>query len=330
MLASRVARVRAVIADHPGPPDVLHLVELPDPIPGAGEAAVQVAFAAIAFIDTRLRAGNSPGPSVTFPAVLGNGVGGAVVQVGPNVDEEWLGATVVSTTGGRGGYATLALASAGDLHRVPAGVDLDAATALLADGRTAVGLSTAARIAPGDTVVVTAAGGGLGSLLVQLAARAGGRVVALAGNDLKLDLARSLGAAVALNYRDDDWVDQLSAVAPSGIDVAFDGVGGAVSPAITERLNRRARYLPHGVAGGPFGRVDADIAATREIVTIPLGEITKDPDEFHRLVDEALDLAARGDLRPTVGQTFPLADAAAAHAAIEARGTMGKTLLVVT
>ncbi len=182
--------MQAVRAEHAGPPDVLELVELPDPVPGAGEVRIAVTFAAITFIDTQMRAGNSPGPPVSFPVVLGNGVGGTVIEVGDDVDPTWMDTTVVSSTGGRGGYATDALAAVSDLHRVPAGLELADATALLADGRTALGLMRAADVADGETVTITAAAGGVGGLLVQLASDAGARVIALAGDDAKLEHAR--------------------------------------------------------------------------------------------------------------------------------------------
>jgi NADPH2:quinone reductase len=321
--------MRAVIADRTGPPDVLQPVELPDPEPAAGQVLVAVEAAAITFIDTQMRAGTSPRPLPpdAFPVVLGNGVAGTVAAVGDGVPDSWTGAAVVTTTGGRGGYASRALAAASDLHRIPAGLDGRTAVALVADGRTALGLARAAAIRPGETVAVTAAGGGVGSILVQLAVNAGATVVALAGDARKLDLACGLGAAVAINYRDDDWAEQVAGAAPGGIDVAFDGVGGATSGPLVERMSPGGRYLPHGASSGSWGDVGA-LAARRGVTVVPLASIGGGPEGLNRLIDEALDLAAAGRIRPTIGQTYPLAEAAAAHAAIEARTALGKTLLI--
>lgn len=208
--------MRAVIADRAGGPDVLHTVTLPDPEPGAGQVRVAVEVAAITFIDTLIRAGSPVAPPATFPVILGNGVGGTVDLVGPDVDPTLIGSRVVTTTGGSGGYATLAVAGIADLHPVPEPLGLREATALLADGRTAVGLHRAAGIEPGETVVITAAAGGVGSILVQLAGASGARVIALAGSADKLDLARSLGAATTVNYRDRDWTTRLGAATPEG------------------------------------------------------------------------------------------------------------------
>jgi NADPH2:quinone reductase len=322
--------MRAIIADRPGPPEVLRLTELADPQPGAGQVVVSVEVAAITFIDTQLRAGTSPRPDGTFPLVIGNGVGGTIAAVGPEVDADWRGAQVITATGGSGGYATRAIASVNDLHRLPGGLDLQQAVAMLADGRTAVGLARAAGIKTGRTVVVTAAAGGVGGLLVQLAVLAGARVIALAGNEAKLDHARGLGASDTVNYRRADWPDRLAKATPDGTDVVFDGVGGETSPLLFDRLVPGGRYLPHGAASGRWGEIDEQLAKDRRMTIIPLAQIGAGSGENFALIEQALALAASGAIRPVIGQTFPLERAAAAHAAIETRSTVGKTLLLIS
>src|SRR5947208_4749071 len=194
--------MRAVVATRPGPADVLTVVELPDPEPEPPQVIVAVEAAATTFIDTQLRSGDGVRPlgADAFPIVLGNGVGGRVIAIGADVSPDWLSVRVVTSTGGSGGYASRAVAAFADLHRVPDDLDMATAVAVLADGRTALGLARAARIRRGETVVVTAAGGGVGSLLVQLASDAGGTVIALAGDGRKLDHARRQGATIAINY----------------------------------------------------------------------------------------------------------------------------------
>ena len=322
--------MRAILAEHPGPPQVLSAVERPDPEPGPGQVLVDVAVAAITFVDTQMRAGTFPGlPASAFPVVLGNGVGGTVTGLGEGVDRAWLGAEVVTSTGGRGGYASRALAAADDLHRVRPGLALRDAVALLADGRTALALIQAAAVGPDQAVAVTAAGGGVGGLLVQLAHRAGAEVVALAGDERKLAHARSLGASATVDYRAEGWADRVGEAAPAGLDVAFDGVGGDVSPVLVARIHPGGRYLPHGAASGRWAAVDEERVGERGITVIPLPAVGGGPADMYRLVEQAFALAAAGDLRPTVGQVYPLDDAAVAHAAIEARTTLGKTLLIV-
>ena len=320
--------MKAVIADRPGPPDALRTVTLPDPEPGPGQVRVAVEFAAITFVDTLIRAGSSVVPPATFPIVLGNGVGGVIDLAGPDVDPAWTGVHVVATTGGRGGYASHALARAADMHRVPERLGLLEATALLADGRTAVGLHRAADIRPGDIVVVTAAGGGVGSILVQLAKASGAHVIALAGNADKLDHARSIGADTTVNYRDHDWTDGIRTAAPGGVDVVFDGVGADTTAALFALVRPGGRYVQHGAAGGRWSKIDPVAAAKMNIAVVPLSAIGATPEDLFALAERALDLAARGSIRPTIGQTFSLDDAPAAHAAIEFRSTIGKTLLL--
>jgi NADPH2:quinone reductase len=194
--------MRVVWWSEVGPPSVLRPGEAPDPVPGEGQVVVRVAVASITYIETQIRGGRSPKAAASPPAVLGGGVGGTVVAVGPGVDPALIGERVVTATGGIGGYASLALARSSDLIPVPEKIDLKVATALLADGRTAVGLHGMAAPKAGETVLVEAAGGGVGSLLVQLASAAGARVVAAASSARKLDLARSLGAGETLDYTD--------------------------------------------------------------------------------------------------------------------------------
>ncbi len=324
----RSPRLRAVIADSAGPPGVLHPIDLPDPEPGPGQVRVAVGRSAISFIDTQLRAGSPIGPPVEFPAIFGNGVGGRIDAIGTDVEPAWLGTTVVTSTGGRGGYASLAIANVTDLHRVPDGIDVTSALALLGDGRTALGLARAAEISRGDTVVVTAAAGGVGGLLVQLAVRAGARVIALAGDPTKLDHVAGLGADVVINYRLLGWVEAVAVEAPSGPDVVFDGVGGFTTSMLYPMARSGSRYLVHGGASGRWASIDSEDAQARDVTVVPLSAIAATSGEYFSLTEDALAMAANGDLHATIGQTYPLDRAADAHAAIEDRLTIGKTLLL--
>ena len=321
--------MRAVWLKEFGPPEALVPGEAPDPVPGAGQVVVAVAFASITFVETQVRAGRSPFPLPpgALPMIPGNGVGGVVAATGNGADAALTGRQVVSGTGGRGGYAERAAVPAGGLVEVPEGLALDEAVALLADGRTALALARAARIAPGERVLVLAAAGGVGSLLVQLAQAAGARVLAAAGGPGKLRLARELGAEVTADYRQPDWPVALRAAA-GGADVVFDGVGGPIGRAAFELLGPGGRMLSYGLASGEFTEVSEDEARARQ-VTIARGVPVR-PDESTALTRAALGLAAAGRLRAVIGQRFPLEAAAAAHRAIESRATIGKTLLEVS
>jgi NADPH2:quinone reductase len=320
--------MRAVWWTKVGPPEVLVYGETPDPAPpGPGQVLVSVTYAGITFIETQLRAGLAPRPMLKPPAILGNGVGGTVIALGEGVDAGLLGQQVVTSTGGSGGYAALALARAADVIAVPEGVLLSDAVALLADGRTAVGLHQIAAVQDGETVLVEAAGGGVGSLLVQLALESGARVIAAASSQRKLESARELGAQVTLDYSAPDWVEELAKAAPDGVDVAFDGVGGAVGRLVFESMASGGRFVIHGLASGSV--TDTSTPA-REVTVIGMDQLSTIGANSRELAMSALAQAAAGRLRPVIGQRFALRDAAAAHAAIEARQTLGKTLLVVS
>jgi NADPH2:quinone reductase len=307
-----------------GPPEVLVATEEADPVPGEAEVLIDVEYANVTFVETQVRAGRPPHPAMLpgLPVILGNGVGGVVAHVGRSVDAAVLGRRVVASLGGTGGYAERAVTGAQRLVDVPDQMAMRDAVALLADGRTAVGLMRLAAVRPGETVVVEAAAGGVGTLLVQLAVNAGARVIALAGGERKLTVTRELGADVAIDYRDSDWTQQVRHVAPA-IDVAFDGVGGTIGLAAYELVRPGGRFCPFGMASGSFAPVSGQgsVAVLRASAA--------GPDELVALTRAALDEAELGRLRPVIGQEFPLADAAAAHAGIEARTTIGKTLLLV-
>jgi NADPH:quinone reductase len=319
--------MRAAVLREFGPPEALVPAEVPDAVAGRGQAVVEVAFASVTFVETQVRAGRPPNPAMapSLPAVLGNGVGGRVASVGEGVDGALVGATVVTSTGGSGGYAERAAADAAGLIRVPEGVGLAEAVALLADGRTALGLTRAAAVRAGETVLVEAAAGGVGSLLVQLAANAGARVVAAAGGPRKVDLARRQGASLGVDYLDPGWTDRVRAEV-GGVDVAFDGVGGAIAAAAFPLVREGGRLLCFGAASGAFAPI-SDQEATARRVTVIRG-VRPDPAELIELSRAALAEAAAGRLRPVIGQRFPLERAAEAHAAVESRATVGRTLLV--
>ncbi|HEX5119020.1 MAG TPA: zinc-binding dehydrogenase [Pseudonocardiaceae bacterium] len=319
--------MRAVLLTEFGPPGVLVATDVPDPEPSAGQVVVRVAFANITFVETQVRAGRGPGPASRMPPfVPGNGVGGTVTAVGTGVDPDLVGRRVVTATGGVGGYAEAVAVPVTSLIDVPDGLDLEDAVALLADGRTAVALADAAALRPGERVLVEAAAGGVGSLLVQVARNAGATVVAAAGGADKLALATELGAAVAVDYREPCWTADVRE-AVGGLDVVFDGVGGTIGRAAFDLLDPGGRMFVYGLASGSFTRIDDEEARTRG-VTVTKG-LAVAPDRMPDLTRAALAEARQGRLRPVIGQWFALARAADAHATIESRATLGKTLLVV-
>jgi NADPH2:quinone reductase len=318
--------MRAVWLKEFGGPEVLVAADAPDPLAGPGQALIEVAFANITFVETQFRAGGLGPFKAELPMIPGNGVGGVVTSVGAGIDPGLVSRRVVSSTGGSGGYAERVAVDAGGLIEVPDSLGLDSAVALLADGRTAMLLIRAAGLHGGERVLVEAAVGGVGTLLVQLARAAGATVVGAAGGARKTEVARDLGAEVVVDYRQSGWVHRVRE-AVGGVDVVFDGVGGDIARSAFGLLDRGGRMLSFGLASGQWADVSDEAAADRG-VTLVRG-LTATPEEMRAFTESALVEAAAGRLRPLIGQRFPLDRAADAHAAIQARTTVGKTLLEV-
>jgi NADPH2:quinone reductase len=312
--------MRAVVMDRFGGPDVLRLREVPDPVPGPGQVLVAVEYAGVTFVETQVRAGRGPMAQhrPPLPHIPGNGVGGRIVAVGPGVDPGQVGSAVVTTTGGSGGYAELALARVEDVIPLPPGVALRDAVALLADGRTAVMQHRRAEVKPNEWALVTAAGGGVGTLLVQLVAASGAKVVGAARGAGKRELVTSLGAAAYVDYSRPGWEREVLGY---GVDLVFDGVGGELGAQAMRAARPGARAVVYGMASGSW-------TTPPDHVRVVPSDGVPSPAEIRAAAEEALALAATGRLRPVIGQTFALSEAARAHEAIEARATTGKTLLV--
>ena len=317
--------MRAIVIREFGPPEVLVPTE-PEPQLGPGQVLVEVAFANVTFVETQLRAGTAPFGRPELPLVPGNGVGGVVARVGDDLDSGWVGRRVVCSTGGSGGYAQLVAVDATELIEVPHGLGMADAVALLADGRTAMALVEKAEITAGEWVLVEAAAGGVGTLVTQLCVQAGARVLAAAGGTAKLQVAADLGAEAAVDYADPGWPTHVRA-RTSGVDVVFDGVGGPIATAAFELLRPGGRMLSYGMASGSFAAIGDDTAHERQVRLLRGVPVT-----LHRAIalsTAALAAAAQGRLTAVIGQRFPLDRAADAHAAIESRATIGKTLLEV-
>jgi NADPH2:quinone reductase len=322
--------MKAVVMREFGPPRVLRVEDVAGPSSGPAAVVIGVEFASVTFVETQVRAGRPPSKAMlpALPAILGNGVGGTVTRAGAEAGPGLLGQRVVAALGGKGGgYAEAAAAAVPGLIEVPDGVELRDATALLADGRTALGLMELARPGSGDTVLVEAAAGGVGTLLVQLARNAGARVVALVGGERKLAVVRDLGADLVVDYSDAGWPSRVREGA-GRVDVVFDGVGGGIGLASLGLLGDGGRFCPFGMASGEFTPVGPDLARERGVTVLRSGP--PDAERLRALSKAALDEAAAGRIRPVIGQEFGLSQAAAAHEAIESRATIGKTLLAVT
>ena len=325
--------MRAVVMREFGPPEVLEPTEADEVRAGPGEVVIDVEIANVTFVETQVRAGKPPHPSMlpALPAILGNGVGGTVAGAATagaataGTATSGAGRRVVASLNGTGGYAERVVVPAARLIEVPDGMALRDAVALLADGRTAFALADRAGLRAGNTVLIEAAAGGVGTLLVQIARNAGARVVALAGQPRKLATARDLGADLAVDYSRDGW-DKRVRDAVGQVDVVFDGVGGDIGLAAFGLLAAGGRFCPFGMASGSFAPVTADSPGPGKSRYSQARRRARRSWRHWsgRLWPRPQRAASAGH-----GQEFELAAAAKAHAAIEARTTVGKTLLTV-
>ncbi|MFD4025196.1 zinc-binding dehydrogenase [Streptomyces sp. NPDC058576] len=322
-----------------GPAENLVHEKAEDPVPGPGQVRIAVAAAGVHLLDTALREGESgpyPAP-VDLPTVPGREVAGTVESVGEGVAADWLGKRVVAHIGMvPGGYAELTVTEADRLHEIPGTLDAAAAVAMIGTGRTALGILGSTPLGPNSVVVVTAAAGGIGTLVVQYAKNAGATVIALAGGPAKVARATDNGADLALDYTRADWPRAARAYLDGrGLraTVVYDSVGGTTARAAVDLLGPGGRHVVYGWsgeglgAGGPLTFTAGELAERSITSGSVLGpQMIERGGGLRALETRALAEAAAGRLRPAV-QRFPLAEAAAAHRALKTRGTMGKVVL---
>ncbi|MEZ0067915.1 NADPH2:quinone reductase [Streptacidiphilus sp. MAP12-20] len=318
-----------------GGPEQLRVEQVADPEPGVGEVLVRVRAAGVQFVETQVRSGAMAGTPLAPPALPwtpGREVAGEVVAVGPDADPALIGQRVAGQTQRGGGYAELAVLPAADAHPVPAALSAADAVSLLGTGRTAVALTELAGVGPGDVVVVESAAGAVGALLVQLARKAGAaRVIGLARGERKLALAKEFGADTVVDYGTPGWSAALREAGVMGVTVVFDGVGGPIGREAFELLGAGGRFVAFGFSSGSATGLAEGEAAARGVSALSYwGPAVgpRGPEVQLRQTRDALAAAAAGTLRPFVGRTFPLAEADAAHRAIEARESTGKTVLL--
>lgn len=313
-----------------GPAENLAYEEVEDPRPGPDQVRIAVRAAGVHLLDAALRRGmQGPGPApATLPTVPGREVAGVVDALGEGVPGELLGRRVVAHLGFvPGGYAELAVTGTDRLHEIPERLDFAEAVAMIGTGRTAMGIVQFAEPGPGDVVVVPAAAGGIGTLLVQYARNAGATVIGLAGGPAKTARVAAAGADLAVDYTAPDWTERLEGHRGK-VTVVYDGVGGDVARAVVRLLAPDGRHI---VFGWSAEGIESDRPYLVEGVSINvLGpEMMRragGPDPVRTLELRALAEAAEGRLTPAV-QRFPLSEAAAAHRALENRGTTGKVVL---
>jgi NADPH2:quinone reductase len=313
--------VRAIQQREFGGPEVLELVDLPVPEPGDGEVLIRVSRAGMNFADTHQRR-NEYLAAQELPLVPGGEVAGV---------REDTGERVVALTG-TGGYAEYALAREALTFPIPEGVDDGTALALILQGLTAWHLyRTAARVQAGESVVVIAGAGGVGSLAVQLGRPMGvGRVIATASTQDKRDLAVELGADAAIDGDPEGLKDRLmEANDGRQVDVVFEMAGGELFDACLAALAPFGRLVTYGIASGQGNEVHTRklMGRSRGVVGFWLVHCLGRPDMLQDPLADLYGRAARGELRVVVGATYPLSEARQAQIDLAERRTTGKVLL---
>lgn len=319
--------MHAIVVPAYGDSSVLQYAERPDPEPGPGEVLIDVAATGVNFIDVYHREGRYPLP---LPLIPGSEAAGTVTAVGPGVTDLVPGDRVVSA-GATGTYATKAVIPADKAIRLPDGLTPELAAAVLLQGLTAHYLTHSTyAIRPGDDVLVHAAAGGMGLLLVQIAKLRGARVIGTVSTPEKEKLARQAGADEIIGYEGfPESVKELTGGA--GVHVVYDGVGAATFDGSLASLRPRGMMALYGAASGPVPPFDPQRlnAGGSLFLTRPtLAHYTATREELLSRADDLLGWVASGAVKVHIGRRYPLTEARRAHDDLEGRRTTGKLLLI--
>ncbi|TDD83909.1 quinone oxidoreductase [Actinomadura darangshiensis] len=319
--------MRAIVITRTGGPEVLEPAERPDPEPGPGEVLIDVAAAGVNFIDVYFRTGAY---AQDLPYTPGVEAAGTVAAVGDGVSEFAVGDRV-AWANTQGGYAAKAVVPVTEVVPVPAGVDLADAAASLLQGMTAHYLTRSTyAVREGDTVLVHAAAGGMGLLLVQAAKALGARVIGTASTPEKEKLAKDAGADVTLGY--DGFPERVRELTGGeGAHVVYDGVGAPTFDGSLASLRRRGTLALFGAAGGAVPPFDPQRLNRAGSVYLTRPSLVHFVAEREELLERAADVygwVESGDVKVHVGHRYDLAEAGTAHADLEARRSTGKLLLI--
>jgi len=313
------------------PVDVLALEDVPSVAPGPGEIAVAVAAASLNFPDVLLCRGEYQ-VKPPLPFTPGSEVAGTVTAVGEGVDTVREGERVIAIPKfGNGGLAEETLAAAATVYPIPVSLDWPAAAALHITYQTGhLALHRRAALQPGETLLVHAGAGGVGSAAIQLGRAAGARVFATAGGPEKVQVCRDLGAEVVVDYRSDDFVTAVKdATDGGGADVIYDPVGGDTFDRSRKCVAFEGRILVIGFTGGRIADAPTNHALVKNysVVGVHWGLYNlMEPKLIGETHDELIRLHTAGEIAPLVSEVLPLEDAPAALARLASRGTWGKVV----
>lgn len=323
--------MKAVRCHRYGPPESLVLEDVADPVPGPGQAVIDVHACGINFPDVLMVAGQYQSQP-PFPFSPGGECAGTVAAIGPGVTHLEVGQRVVGGAG-HGGFAEKLVIDAKRLRPAPDTMDMVTASAFSTTyGTSYYALKQRGRLKPGETLLVLGAGGGVGLAAVELGKAMGARVIAAASSREKLDAARECGADELIDYSSGELKEQVKALtAGLGADVIYDPVGGPLFDQCMRCVNWGGRVLVIGfVAGIPKLPTNLVLLKGCEVVGVFYGSFTaREPEAYEQNVRELIALHAEGAVKPLIGKVFPMAEYAAALNCLKSREAIGKIVLKI-
>ncbi|MDE2718503.1 MAG: quinone oxidoreductase [Chloroflexota bacterium] len=320
--------MKAIHMARTGGLEVLEYVDLPDPAPGLGEVLIDVERIGINFIDTYVRRGMYPRP---LPLIPGYEVAGTVTEIGADVDEISVGDRVAMAGLSMGSYAEKMVIPEWQAVKVPEGVSMEEATAVLEQGMTAHYLCYSTYpLGPEDTCLIHAGAGGVGRLLIQMAKQLGATVITTVSTEQKADMARSVGADHVVLYTEKDFREETMRITDGrGVDVVYDSVGQATADDSLASLRPRGMMVLYGAASGAVKSLPVSVINAKSLFfTRPgLNDHVATPEELAWRAGDVLGWVESGELSLHIHDTYPLAEAGRAQDDLENRRTMGKVLL---
>ena len=323
--------MQGISITEPGDADVLQITEVEAPTAGPGQVVVDMVAAGVNRADVMQRLGHYPPPKGASP-LPGLELSGRVLEVGPEVEGWSVGDEVCALVDG-GGYAERVLVPAAQLLPVPKGVDLTAAAGLPEVACTVwSNVFMTANLQPDETFLVHGGSSGIGTMAIQLAKAAGARVAVTAGSEDKLAFCRELGADIAINYREQDFVEEVRAATDGhGADVVLDLMGAKYLPRNVDVLATAGRLVVIGLMGGHKGELDLGKLLSKRAAVIATSLRARPAGEKAAIVaavrEHVWPLLDDGAVRPIIQGSHPLDRAADAHRELEASGHIGKILL---
>ncbi|MEO8452124.1 MAG: NADPH:quinone oxidoreductase family protein [Gemmatimonadota bacterium] len=324
--------MKALVASTYGPPEQLTLIDLPSPVPGAGQVLIDVHACGVNFPDALIIEGKYQ-IKPPFPFAPGCEVAGTVGRLGPDTSGVTVGDRVAAVIG-HGGFAEQIVADRSALVPLGPGVSDEVGSALLlAHGTSLYALADRAELAAGETLLVLGAAGGVGLAAVEIGKALGARVIAAASGEEKLQVCREHGADETIDYKAEDLRERIKALTSGkGVDVAYDPVGGALAEPAVRSLAWGGRYLVVGFASGEIPRIPLNLLLLKgaALVGVYWGEFAKrEPERYARNVRRLFELLESGTIRPRIAASFPLRRGGEAIRFMLDRRVIGKVVVTM-